>query len=216
MSCTSTPISWLRLERFHLGECPSDEAKSIKEHLASCAVCKKAFAEIAGDEPQRSSVVRGPWYSRPTTVAAMSALALAAIILLVIGRTPRIPEDQGGARTKGDDVAFTLVRENESIVPEAGGPYRDGDRFKALVTCPPGMRATWDVVVYEGDQASFPLAMTKDLACGNQVALPGAFRVTGHRPMTVCLVWSDTELNRDGLATAPPSTARCVNLEPAP
>ncbi len=212
MSCTSTPISWLRLERYHLGEVDASERKEIASHLASCAACKRAFAEITGEEV----VVRGPWLTRPRAALAMSALAIAAAIFFVIGRTPRVPEDPGGTRIKGNDVALTLVTEGESVLPEAGGPYRDGDRFKALVTCPPGMQATWDLVVYENDQASFPLTTVSDLSCGNQVALPGAFKVTGHERMTVCLVWADGAIDREAIRRTKPANVRCVTLEPAP
>ncbi|MCA9579489.1 MAG: zf-HC2 domain-containing protein [Myxococcales bacterium] len=38
--CVSTPVSWLRLERFVLGELPGDEARAVKEHLGACPACR--------------------------------------------------------------------------------------------------------------------------------------------------------------------------------
>ena len=120
---------------------------------------------------------------------------------------------------KGSSVAFTLVRDDDALVTEAGGTYRDGARFKALVTCPPGAKASFDVAVYEADgTVSFPLAQAVDLACCNSVPLPGAFRVTGRERMTVCLVWASGEgLDRDDLRRTSPDLlpdAICKTLDP--
>ena len=155
----------------------------------------------------------------------IAAVAVAAALLLVMGRRPGVdPENPGtldpaSPRTKGGSVGFVLVRDDDGIVAEAGGVYRDGDRWKALVTCPAGMRAAWDLVVFERGAAAFPLEPQPDLTCGNDVPLPGAFRTTGHEAMTVCLVWNDGALvDRGTLRGASPGAlphAVCKVLDPA-
>jgi hypothetical protein len=152
----------------------------------------------------------------------IASLAIAAVLLLILGRRPVDPKigelDLLSSRTKGVAVDFVLVRDDDGLVAEAGGVYRDGDRWKALVTCPAGMRAAWDVVVFERGEAAFPLEPQPDLTCGNGVPLPGAFRTTGHEPMTVCLVWNDGALvDRGTMRGASPDTlphSACKVLDP--
>lgn len=227
MSC-ATPISWLRLERHHLGELAAEERAVVTEHLAGCADCAAAFARIVEDDARElpplpkaaTSEPRRARVRRLVPVAtAVSALALAAAIVIAIGRLPRTPEEDDPTRMKGSSVSFTLVREDEMLVAEAKGTYRDGSRFKALVTCPPGMKASFDVAVYEAHGGvTFPLAQALDLSCGNSVPLPGAFRVTGRERMTVCLVWVSGEaLDREVVRRTPPDLlphALCKTLDP--
>lgn len=237
--CVGTPISWLRLERFRAGELDDTERKGIESHLTECQACAACLASIDDDEgialpPLLPHVPRVPratkregatvhvsWRFTP----AVAALAVAAGVLLFVTRKPRNVESawedpSPGTRLKGGDVSFVLVRDDEESVDGSVGSYRDGDRFKAVVTCPPGMTASWDLVVYERDQAAFPLAAQTDLRCGNAVPMRGAFRTTGHEPMTVCLVWSERlPVDRNVVrSTAPGSLpqASCKALEPAP
>jgi hypothetical protein len=238
-----TPISWLRLERHHLGEGGEhDERAVVAEHLRSCSECAALLARIVEDDarvlpplalpsastsatPARAVVVTGPWYRTPRTLTIAATLAVAAVVLLAIGRQPRVPDDETpvSARMKGSDssaLSFALVREDEAVIAEAGGSYRDGERFKAVLTCPPGLRASFDVAVFEHGVASFPLPPSADLACGNSVALPGAFRVTGHERMTVCLIWQpEGAIDREAIRTTPPDLlphTLCKTLDPSP
>jgi hypothetical protein len=106
-------------------------------------------------------------------------------------------------------------------VVDAQGVFRDGDRFKALVTCPPDRGANFDFVVFDASGASFPLAPAPGFACGNEVPLPGAFRLTAapgdHE--TVCVVWADAEqvdrtaLSRRGIASP---RSMCKELRATP
>jgi hypothetical protein len=146
--------------------------------------------------------------------AVGAGLALAAAALLGVGRWGTPPVDE---RVKGEGVAFSLVRDDDQLIAEAGGMFREHDRFKALVTCPPGMRARFDVVVWDAAGASFPLEVPPDLACGNDVPIPGAFRVTGAEPVRVCLVWDE---DRQMLSRVKDDTglsrAVCKVLQPVP
>jgi hypothetical protein len=208
--CISTPVSWLRLEQYALGELEAARTE-IGDHVAACPACAACLARIEAEAKAELPALPSPGpravqrarFSRRSFVAIGSGLALAAAALLALGRWTPGPDTHGdgdGVGIKGDAIAFTLVRDDEAIFAEAGGTFRGGDRFKALVTCPPGARAHFDLVVYDGSGASFPLAAAEALACGNQVPLPGAFRVTGAESVRVCLVWSDPPLDRAELA----------------
>jgi len=236
LRCTGTPVSWLRLEQHHAGELPAPERDDVTAHLATCEACAACFARIVEEATAPLPVLARPAASaRPPArvfalrrvAAPLAAFAVAAGVLLALGRGPRpdpqphdFPVDPGAARTKGGDVGFVLVREDEGVVAEAGGVYREGDRWKAVVTCPAGMRASWDLVVYEHGEASFPLDPASELVCGNDVPLRGAFRTTGRERMTVCLVWDDgASVDREALRRAAPESLRaasCKVLDPAP
>ncbi|HEY6463617.1 MAG TPA: hypothetical protein VIY73_25790, partial [Polyangiaceae bacterium] len=98
-------------------------------------------------------------------------------------------------------VAFSLVRDDGVRIDGVEGTFRDGDRFRAIVTCPPGAGMSFDLVVYDRGGASFPLLPAADFGCGNEVPLPGAFRLTGRDDENVCLVWGAHDaLKRDALA----------------
>jgi len=222
------PLSFLTLERFALGELTGDAKARVEEHLATCAVCKSELAAIEKDNTRplrplpakKAKVVVRPWFARPQ-VMALAGLAAAAAIVLIVNRTPPRPKTEDDDRIKGStEVGFTLVREDDVVLPEAGGPYRDGERFKALVTCPPGLRGSFDLVVLEDNAPpSFPLAPAINLPCGNAVPLPGAFRATGHAPMKVCLVWQDSGggavFDRTSAHAGLPPNAQCKLLDPA-
>ncbi len=228
--CTSTPVSWLRLERYHAGDLDDAERERIAAHLASCDACAGCLRRIEDDArelpplPAPKAQAKPPSAGGGVVVALRRAapfalaLAVAAGVLLVVGRGPRV--EPVSDRIKGSDVSFALVRDDDMVLGEAGVTYRDGDRFKAAVTCPPGMHGGFDVVVYENGEAAFPLEPQSDLACGNGVALPGAFRVTGRERMVVCLVWSDGgTVDREAMRRTPPEMlerARCKTLDPAP
>ncbi len=220
--CVSEPISWLRLERYALGEAP--DAEEIGRHLEGCEVCRACLGRIEADAGTELPELRArsprslppPW--RRAMFAGGAAVALAAAVVLVVGRGPRVPEDPD--RTKGAEVVFSLVRDDDTLFAEAGGTFRDGDRFKALVSCAPGTWTRFDLVVYDDHGATFPLDAPASLACGNDVPLPGAFLLRGASPMRVCLVWGEAppdrgDLARSGFAPDRPR-ASCKVLQAAP
>jgi hypothetical protein len=220
--CVGEPVSWMRLERFHLGEIDGAERTPIAEHLAACEACAACLARIRDDEavalpvlPTRLPAKR----LRGGSVASLLALAAAVTVVLGLhgGVRPSVDRDEGalGARVKGGAIAFTLVREDGERIEGPDGVYRDGDRFKAVVTCPPGGHVGFDVAVNEGGRSSYPLPQPTGFGCGNEVPIPGAFRLTGGAVETVCLEWNeDGAVDRGGLPETMPSL--CKRLSPAP
>ena len=229
--CIGEPVSWLRLERFHLGDLQGAERETIAEHLAACTACAACLAHIRDDDSRAlpplsvSRPVRRNVFSLfpVRAVAAIGALAATgALVLGLRGNSHRGEVEQrwvGESRIKGDAIAFSLVRDDDERIAGDAGVYRDGDRFKALVTCPPGATLAFDLVVYDVGGASFPLEPARGLACGNEVPLPGAFRLTGDADETVCLVWGEgSSLDRGTLAARVPveGQALCKRLSAAP
>ena len=196
--CIGEPISWLRLERLHLGELAAEERAFLDAHLAACTACRACLAQIEQDDAVALPVLFSSSKRRDRrapVVALVSALALAAATLLALGHgwraKPNAEEGSGAvARVKGGDVAFALVRDDGVWIQDPTGAFREGDRLKAVITCPPPLEATFDVVVLDSDGASFPLAPAR-VACGNAVPIPGAFRLNGAQEETVCLVWDE-------------------------
>lgn len=237
--CTSTPLSWLRLEQHALGELEGDVAHETTAHLEVCAACRARIAAIHADDvtlrpldaastKAPAAAVVAPFRPRATWVAS---LALAAALLLAVGPMRQwwglggAPGSSGeeptvGARAKGEEVAMRLVRDDGVELPAEDASYEPGARLKVLVTCPPTLRAAWDVAVYEEGEAIFPMDRVESLACANDAPLPGAFRLTGRSPVTVCVVWStEGAPDRAAVAAEPPSDRaadrRCLHLAPA-
>ncbi|HEY6463790.1 MAG TPA: zf-HC2 domain-containing protein, partial [Polyangiaceae bacterium] len=48
--CTGEAVSWLRLERYHLGELAEHERRTIDAHLAGCPACASCLARIVEDD----------------------------------------------------------------------------------------------------------------------------------------------------------------------
>jgi hypothetical protein len=217
-ACISTPVSWLTLERYALGELEKGKA-DVARHVSECAACAACLREIEADAEKplpalpKPAPVKKRW---PVVVAIGSSLALAAAVLLAIRSRPDPVVIEDGPRIKGDAFTFTLQRDDGASFTEDRAPFRDGDRFKAVVTCSAGTQAHLDVVVLDEAGASFPLAAAK-ITCGNGVPIPGAFRVTGRDRMRACVVWSEQPLDREVVPRlVDGKNASCKYLEPAP
>ncbi len=231
--CKGTPISFLRLDRYQLGELSAEEKPLIDEHLAECEACRGELAKIVEDDAKPLAALPSSTLTTLSTLTpavassnifflrrawpVAGAFAIAAAMLLFLSKPADVPSE--GVRVKGDGVSFGLVRDDEAAFEEGGGSFRDGDRFKVVVTCAPYSRTHADVVVWENGTPSFPLA-AEDVACGNRVPLPGAFRVTGQTSMIVCLLTSDAgQIDREAIRSAGPggsSNASCKVLTPSP
>ena len=104
------------------------------------------------------------------------------------GRDPDAPVREDVARVKGiGEVVLGVVRERGGVVREDVRSFAAGDRWKVVITCPPGGAASVDVVVTEAGASSsdHPL-MPATLACGNRIVIPGAFTLTGTHAHRVC------------------------------
>jgi hypothetical protein len=202
--CRDQPISWLELERFALDELEPARAASVQQHLQGCPACAICLGRIR--EPAATLVLppltvrpppprgeplavrarrRWPWLAG----VGLAGATAAALVLAVPALRP-----PGGTASKGVEVALTLVRERQGAVTEDPAGYRPDDRWKALVTCPEGRELAWALVMLQdpagGGSAPVvaPVASGSRLGCGNRVALPGAFRLTGQGPAAVCFV----------------------------
>ncbi len=201
--CVGEPVSWLRLEQLALGELRDGGA--AERHLASCPACAAALAQLRGDARSlpplvvpanaAGAAVRKadkagreeslPWWRRGWRMGALGGgvVALAAALLLVLVRRGGSPEDdvQPGAllHVKGaGEVAVTLVRERDGVIAFDPSDVAAEDRWKVQLTCAQGGAVWADVAVLQDGLTSHPLSPQR-LACGNEVVLPGAFRITG-------------------------------------
>jgi len=205
LACIGEPVSWLRLEQLALGELAAPAATSVQEHLAACPACAACLATIESDVVALPALpvvepAAVPWWKRRFAWAIGAGLAAAAAVLLVIVLRPRpIEHDTAGivqtVRLKGGTMLEVgLVRERAGTTVMQPTAYAAGDRFKVIVTCSQAVEVWADVMVMQPDpaQASSPMVAAYPfdpmrITCGNHVPVPGAFRITGGGPASVCL-----------------------------
>ena len=226
LRCTGEPLSWLALERLRLGELPQASAAPWSSTSPRARPARRAWPRSIGrcrcprclrHPRQRRSGracarggARGAWRIwAPAGIAALLALFLIA--------RPKALDDAHMDRTlaglKGGGVALSLVRERDGAVDHGATTFAGRDHWKALVTCPAARVMFWDVVVLDGATATFPLAPSAPLACGNRVPMPGAFRLDGDQPLEVCLLLAADPIDR-ARVTAHDERATCVLLRP--
>jgi hypothetical protein len=235
--CIDAPISWLRLERYALGELPEAPRREVEAHLAACPVCRACAEEVRRPRalPPLPLPIAGPAFApartprrpirraRPRVLVTIgSALAIAAAVALFFapGRDEHGSTPLRAGRSRGGDVAMVLLRARGGSVIEDPDVFAEDDRFKVLVTCPPGHDDRFAVWVVQGEERSLALR-AEGRACGNRVALPGAFRITGATETKVCVAYGPDALRfQDGTPFVSPSTletsAVCRTLRPAP
>jgi anti-sigma factor RsiW len=194
-SCTAEPVSWLLLEQLALGELDPVRQRAIEAHLAGCAACRAARDHIEADRarplaPLPELAVARARRRAPRRVAVAAATLAAAAALLLFIRDRRAPDpspdpSRGGA--KGGELAVGLVRDRGGEVTLDPTGFRPGDRFKVLVTCVSAGEVDVDVAVLQAGATFHPLERAR-LRCGNQVPLPGAFRLTGDQPAAICAI----------------------------
>jgi hypothetical protein len=211
VACIGEPISWLRLEQLAHGA--ADAAAGT--HVEQCPACKQCLVEIRTDvvalpplvivaKPAR---IRWWWFAVP-------ALAAAAIAILVL--RPREPQFSNVASIKGGgDVVLGLVRERGGAIRDDVTTFLAGDRWKLEVTCDPGASAWIDLAVVESGAttADHPLAPAR-VACGNKVAIPGAFSLTGAKPNRVCVRVAAEMMPPRILPAAGQRDVACITVTP--
>jgi hypothetical protein len=228
VACVSTPVSWLRLEQYAIGELAARDAAAVEDHVAGCPACRGCLDEIEGADIELAALPVSatrrapdrPWQRWLAWGGGGALVAAAAAVLLVVLIGRGDGADAGsvpGQRVaiKGGDLAIELVRESGGAVAYDSATFVSGDRFEVRVTCPPrGGDSEIEVVIDQGGERFFPIDRAA-IRCGNRVALPGAFRLTGERPATVCVVLRPGdrgELGRRGIDEL--GDAACVTVRP--
>ena len=222
------PVSWLRLERYALGELPPAERSEIADHLATCGRCRTRAELIADDSsrefpplPALPTSPKAPVRSRRPGWFALLTLASAAVAVLLVVRRPADEPRLAGRRiaVKGGEVTVELVRESGGSIGWEPTSFAPSDRFKLLLTCAPPLRVYADIVVLQGDRPDFPGAASL-ISCANRVPLVPAFRITGPDDATVCVAIDPAAPPpRDGRPdrqSAASGQAACVHLDRRP
>lgn len=216
--CTGEPVSFLALEAYALDELPPEAAEKVRVHLEACPSCAAELREIEADQRPLPALVPRPAPRRAPTLLrfgapAVAAMALAAGVLLML----RSGGDHGDHRTKGREVSLRVEGEDPSY---EAGTLAVGVALKVVVACPPDLHASWDVVVFDEDGASFPLSPAR-ITCENQAALPGAMRLRGASDKRVCAVWDESVVPATRVAyrsekDLPPDRSRCITVRAVP
>ncbi|HEY2733017.1 MAG TPA: zf-HC2 domain-containing protein, partial [Polyangiales bacterium] len=198
--CIGEPVSWLRLERYQLGELSDAEQGAVAQHVANCPACGACLQRI--EQP----IALAPlplMAAKPKRMFAWSgsvALAAAAAIGLALWRgiTPEPSRPAARMRTKGGEFALELVRMDADGRQQTPTHFRAGDRFKVLLTSASEFHGWADVVVFQDGRAYFPIDRAP-LEGGNRRTLPGAFQLDGAAVVDVCAVWSESAIDRTQL-----------------
>lgn len=197
-ACIGEPVSWLRLEQYALDELERGDKAAVDAHLSDCTACRSSLSSITDDDWRLPALTPSVQPRRPallawlTGSAAVAAVCVVALVLLSRSggeQAAGVPGPRVSIKGAGT-VAVKLVRERDGSTALDPSRYAAGDRFKVLLTCPPGTSLRADAVVFQDREAAFPLT-AQTIQCGNGVALQGAFRVTGNTPFTVCAVIGD-------------------------
>jgi hypothetical protein len=199
IACVGEPISWPRLERHASGA----HDASIAAHVARCPACKQCLDEIERDVVALRPLAVPAAKRRPWIWLALPALAAAAAVLVLVLR-PERPENIIDVKGVGE-VILGVVRERQGAISFDARSYVATDRWKVILTCPPRASAWIEVSVADGITVDHPLAPAQ-LVCGNEIAVPGAFTITGAKQNRVCATIAATQ-------GAPPGVA-CVVLSP--
>jgi hypothetical protein len=202
-----TPVSWLRLERYMLGELDGGDRDDVAAHLSACARCRACADGIANEarrelpplpavvppatsSPARRVVSRWPWKIRPRAFALTAAIAAFGLVLVLRQGTPPkqalVAQGPRVVAVKGGDVSIELVRERGGSIAWEPTSFAPADRFKLLVTCAPPLQLYADIVVLQSDGAAFP-GEPAAISCGNRVPVPPAFSITGPGAATICV-----------------------------
>jgi hypothetical protein len=118
---------------------------------------------------------------------AATATAIAATTLLMVGRLPakRTETEVVIAQSKG--AALLSLRLVAETAGRETGTFGAGERFKALYSCSHASGIDLQLVVFgaDGEPQLFPVE--RNLACGNDMALQGAFTITSTGVHHACI-----------------------------
>ncbi len=218
------PISWLKLEQYHLGELSPTAAAAITRHLRSCEACRMCHSRIEEDRPLPplpeiprggclSTWMRIPNMRATTAVVVASVLVLTGYLLMPTTDPEAVHERVG---TKGGGIAITLVRNRNGHVTENPARFREGDVFSLRLSLPGPPEAQVDVVVIQENTIYFPTDAPLRIGPRNRVHLTRAFRITGRAPVTACVFPADDPSIRqrllEGSREALPEQALCRTI----
>lgn len=234
MTAPTEHLSWLTLERLHVGDLSPSAADAAQKHLQTCAACQSNLHTITADQrPLRplmpapaSAPVFAPHNDALPSMRAPkkrwwvpSVLAAAAAVCVVVVMWPEPPPAYVSQDTvlpttphqltpKGGARTLTVIRERAGLVTAQPQSYRAGDRFRLEVSCSPPAELRWRVEIKQGQQTFDPYPEHPPVLCQNNAAIPGAFRMTtGGEPVTICL-------QDDPAAAAANAPRLCVELTP--
>ena len=145
------------------------------------------------------------------------AAAAAALFVFVWQAPPSPSERPARIVTKGGELSLTVVRQRGLEISENPEKYREGDRFKLVLTTPYSDYETAEVVVFQGEEVFFPYPKDLRVAPGNKRSIPGAFELSGTHSSTVCVSVGATlpsrgEIIERGIEKLPEVTV-CRTLE---
>jgi hypothetical protein len=222
-------VSWLLLERYALGELDATTTLRVEGALArdadtrACLELIRRPVALPALNPRRAAAApkarRLAW-----AWPAAATLAAAALGVLVVRGTQQdldtaVPApgatSKPAHRVKGDAVAISVVREHLGQIIANATSFAEGDRLKVLLTCPTATSERFRVLVQQGDTVTSPVDVPADFACGNGVAVPGAFTLTENTQALVCVVWGAHATGELTAPIAPGEQATCVTLRPA-
>lgn len=203
-NCLSTPLSWLTLERYQLGELPREEATRAEAHLRDCRVCAECLRSLEQEvslpalpplpgsqdspqparEPSRWTL---PWPWLGVGLAGAAAVFLVTLLPARLGSPPSlIGYPASTVSYKGGELSLAIVRQRAGQITHMPRRVRSGDRLKVELTCPASETLRWDVAVIDADGVSFPLQADGIVQCGNRIPLPGAFAIDSTGEVWIC------------------------------
>jgi len=120
--------------------------------------------------------------------------------------------DDGGV--KGGEVAVQVIGADGLALHDV----KAGQALKLTVSCSARDPVAYDVVVYDGDGATFPLPRSEGLTCGNGAVIPGAFGLTKTKiDARVCVVLGHLPVDlpsREALAAGESGACTTIHVEP--
>lgn len=186
----NAPISWPRLERYHLGDVDPVERDAIDRLLKTCAISRQRLQTIRADVAPMPALP--PLPSPPAKAAndnrawrwlgGLAALAVAAFIAIRIASPSPAPQTLW---VRGGELSINLVRERDGEISMAPRTAHTGDRFQVRLTCPPGERTVAVSVAQNGTRYR-PFGQAVSVTCGNRIPLPGSFTLDSPGGIEVC------------------------------
>jgi hypothetical protein len=200
-----TPLSWLVLERYALGELSERARCDVERQLAVSAHDRACLALIFDDRSQLSVLK----VSARRHNVALAWLVAACVLLVRVPSAHDLVTPASRQHTKGGDVAMALLSDRSG---HAAHGFAAQERFKVLFTSPRAFARPLHVLVFQGAHVFEPLARAQHLESGNLVPFPGAFSLDGDQPADVCVTWSSAANARSAAELG--DDAVCTTLAP--